>query len=124
MIRILAVDDHPQVRQRVRQLLADEPDMAVQGEAGDAREALELVRMKDWAVVLLDISLPDRSGLELLADIRRERPELPVLVLSIHPEEQFGPRARRAGAAAYVTKERAPTDLVPAIRRILASGRD
>jgi DNA-binding NarL/FixJ family response regulator len=123
MIRVLVADDHPVVRRGLRQILADQPDMAVGGEARDAQEALDLVRAQAWDAVILDISLPGRSGLEALGEIRQARPRLPVLVLSMHPEEQFAVRVLKAGGPGYLTKDAAPEELPTAIRRIVSGGK-
>jgi DNA-binding NarL/FixJ family response regulator len=123
MIRILIVDDHAIVRRGLRELLADEFHGAVFGEASDARQALEQLRKKGWDVALLDIALPEKSGLDLLKELKAEWSKLPVLVLSAHPEDQFAVRALKAGAGGYMTKECAPEELAKAIRKILAGGR-
>lgn len=123
MIRIIIVDDHPVVRQGLKQILADEPDMIVTGEASGAQGLLEKVRKEKCDVVLLDITMPGRGGLDILKDLRREHPKLSVLVLSIHPEDQFGPRVLKSGAAGYMTKESAPEELVSAIRKVAAGGK-
>ena len=124
MIRILLVDDHPAVRDGLRRLLAGEPDLIVGGEAGNAREALALVRTQEWGLVVLDISLPDRCGLDLLKELRRDHPKLPVLILSMHAEEMFAAAALKEGAAGYLTKDRAPHELLAAIRRAAGGGKD
>lgn len=123
MIRIIIADDHPVVRQGLKQILADEPDMIVTGEAPDAQGLLEKVRKEKCDVLLLDITMPGRGGLDILKDLRREYPKLSVLVLSIHPEDQFGPRVLKSGAAGYMSKESAPEELVSAIRRVAAGGK-
>jgi two-component system, NarL family, invasion response regulator UvrY len=123
MIRILIADDHPVVRRGIKQILSDEPDMAVPGEARDAREVLDLARRGQWDIVILDISMPGKSGLDVLKDLKQEFPKLPVLVLSIHPEDQYAVRALKTGAAGYLTKESAPEELVKAIRKILNRGK-
>jgi two-component system invasion response regulator UvrY len=122
-LRILIVDDHPIVRQGLRQALADAADVGEVGEAAAGSEALALVRDREWDAVVLDISLPGRGGLEVLKDIKQERPRLPVLILSMHPEDQYAIRAIRAGAAGYLTKEAAPDKLLEAIRKITRGGR-
>ena len=119
MITVLIADDHAVVRQGLKQIIADQKDMVVGGEAKNGHEVIELLRQKEWDVVVLDITMPGRSGLDILKDIKSERPELPVLMLSMHPEDQYALRALRAGAAGYLTKESAPEELVVAIRRIL-----
>ena len=88
-MRVLIVDDHPVVRMGIKQMLADEPDIAETMEAKSVSEMMEYVRKEDWSVIVLDITLPDRSGLEALKDIKAIRPELPVLILSMHPEDQY-----------------------------------
>ncbi len=120
---VLIVDDHPVVRKGLRMLLDEEFDRPWIGEAENARDALEQVRSRAWDIVILDITLPPRSGLDVLKEIKAQRPALPVLVLSMHPEDQYAVRAFRAGAAGYMTKETAPRELVGAIRAVLARGR-
>jgi len=122
MIRVLIVDDHAIVRRGLRELLSDEFRGAAFGEASTAQQALEQISKKEWDVALLDITLPGRSGLDLLKEVKAARPRLPVLVLSVHPEDQFAVRVLKAGAEGYLTKESAPEELVNAIRKILAGG--
>jgi DNA-binding NarL/FixJ family response regulator len=122
-MRILLVDDHPVVRKGLMELLAEKFNRAVFGEAKDACEALEHVRKQNWDIVVLDISLPGRSGLDILKDIKQLRPRTPVFVLSIHPEDQFAMRVLRAGGAGYMTKDMAPEELVQAIRKVLSGGK-
>jgi len=119
MMKILIADDHPIVRRGLKQILSEEPDLAVGGEARSSQEVLELVRKQDWNAVILDITMPGRGGLETLREIKKEHPKLPVLVLSMHPEDQYGMRALKAGAAGYMTKESAPEKLVQALRKII-----
>ncbi len=123
MMRILLVDDHAIVRRGLRSLLSDEFRGAVFGEASDALQALERLRKKEWDVALLDMTLPGKSGLDLLKELKAEWPKLPVLVLSGHPEDQFAVRVLKAGAGGYMTKESAPEELAKAIRKILTGGR-
>ena len=123
MIRALVADDHAVVRRGLKDLLAESGDIVVEGEAGNGRELLERVQERAWDVVVLDINLPDRSGLDLLVDLKRLRPDMPVLILTICAEEQFAVRALRAGASGYVTKESAPEELVQAVRKVVAKGR-
>lgn len=123
MIRILIADDHVVVHRGLRQILGDEPDMSVVGEALNAHEVLALVRKRDCDVVVLDISMPGKSGLDILDELKQERPKLPVLVLSMHPEDRYAVRALKVGAAGYLTKESAPEELVKAIRKVAAGGR-
>jgi two-component system, NarL family, invasion response regulator UvrY len=115
MIRILLVDDHPVVRQGIRTILVDRFRDAVVAEAGDAPAALREVDNAEWDVVLLDISLPGPSGLDLIKQLRQQRPELPLLVVSMHPAAQFARRALSAGAVGYLTKDSAPEDFVTAV---------
>ncbi|HEX9879405.1 MAG TPA: response regulator transcription factor [Candidatus Binatia bacterium] len=123
MIRVLIVDDHAIVRRGLRELLSDEFRGAAFGEASNAQQALEQISKKEWDVALLDITLPGRSGLDLLKEVKAARPRLPVLVLSAHPEDQFAVRVLKAGGEGYLTKESAPEELAKAIRKILAGGR-
>ena len=122
-IRVLIVDDHAMVRRGLRALLADEFRGAAFGEAADAPQAVEQLRKKEWDVALLDITLPGKSGLDLLKELKAEWPGLPVLVLSGHKEDQFAVRVLKAGAGGYVTKESAPEELAKAVRKVLAGGR-
>jgi DNA-binding NarL/FixJ family response regulator len=123
MIRVLIVDDHAILRRGLRALLSDEFADAKFGEASNSEQALEQLGKEEWDVALLDITLPGKSGLDLLKELEAARPRLPILVLSVHPEDQFAVRALKAGAAGYMTKESAPEELVQAIRKILAGGR-
>jgi len=123
MLRILIADDHPVVRQGLRQTIAETSDMVVVDEASNGWEVLSKVRASSYDVVLLDISMPGRSGVDTLKELKNERPGLPVLILSIHPEEQYALRALRAGASGYLTKESAPDELVAAIRKISTGGK-
>lgn len=122
-LRILIVDDHPIVRQGLKQTLADAADVGEIGEAANGQQAIDLVRQGDWDAVVLDIGLPGRGGIDILKDMKRERPRLPVLILSMHPEDQYAIRALRAGASGYLTKEAATEKLLEAIRKITAGGR-
>src|SRR5262245_22393830 len=118
MIRILLVDDHPVVRHGIRQILVDGLKNVSVGEASDVRGARASIKGNGWDLVVLDVTLPGESGLDLLKDIRRSHPSLPVLVLSMHPAAQFARRALAAGALGYLTKESAPTELVHAVEQI------
>jgi DNA-binding NarL/FixJ family response regulator len=120
---ILVADDHAIVRRGLTQLLSDELEGARFGEAATATDAVQAVRSGEWDLVVLDISLPGRSGLDVLKEIKAARPKLPVLILSMYPEEQFAVRALRAGAAGYLTKQTAPEELVGAVRKVLRGGR-
>lgn len=123
MIKILIADDHSVVRQGLKKILSEESDMTVQGEAENADELLALIREKEWDVVVLDISMPGRSGLDVLRDIHQIRPKLPVLFLSMLPEEQYAVRAFKAGAAGYTPKGTKPEELIRAIRKIYRGGK-
>lgn len=123
MIKVLIVDDHAIVREGLKQVLADAPDLEVTGEASSGEEALEKVRAGHWDVVVLDISLPGINGLVVLQQIKRQYPDLPVLVLSMYGEEQYAVRTLKAGAAGYLTKETAPQELVTAIRKVGNGGK-
>ena len=122
MIRALIADDHAVVRQGLKQILGDTPEMVVAGEATTGQEVLDKVRAETWDVVVLDISMPDRSGLDVLKQLRSERPKLPVLVLSMHSEDQYAVRVLKAGASGYLTKDSAPDELVKAIRKVVSGG--
>ena len=123
MIRILVADDHAVVRDGLKQIVSDTSDIIVAAEASNGREALNKALKDDYDVVLLDITMPDRSGLDILKEIKAQKPELPILILSIHPEEQYAVRALKAGAAGYLTKESAPEELIRAMRRVSSGGK-
>lgn len=119
----LVADDHAIVRRGLRQLVAEECAGAVVEEASTGQAVLDAVRRQDWALVFLDINLPDKNGLEVLKDLQALRPALPVLILSHYAEEQYAARAFKAGAAGYLTKDSAAEELPTAIRKVLAGGR-
>jgi two-component system invasion response regulator UvrY len=123
MIKILVADDHAVVREGLKQIVRETSDMVVTGEAADGREVLRLIREHDWDVVLLDIAMPGRSGLDILKELKAEEPRLPVLMLSMYPEEQYAVRALKAGASGYLTKESVPDELISAIRKVSAGGK-
>ncbi len=123
MIRLLITDDHAVVRKGMKQILAETRDIVVADEAGDGREALEKIRKNDYDMVLLDISMPGRDGLEVLKELQNLKPKLPVLVLSMYPEEQYAVRALRSGASGYLTKDSAPDELIAAIRKVHGGGK-
>ena len=123
MTRILLTDDHDVVRKGLKQILRESIPEAAFGDASTGREALRQARAEPWDLVLLDISLPDRSGLDVLKELRRDLPALPVLVLSMYSEEQFALRVLRAGAAGYLTKRTAAQELIAAVRKVLAGGK-
>jgi two-component system invasion response regulator UvrY len=119
MIKILVVDDHAVVRAGVHHFISDIPNMEIGGEASSAEEAIRMVRNQEWDIVLLDIAMPDKSGVEVLKQIKREKPKLPVLMLSMHPENRYAVQVLRSGASGYVQKEALATELVNAINTIL-----
>jgi len=123
MIKILIADDHAIVRQGLKQIFEGNPDMVVAGEASHGQEALDKVWKNDYDMVLLDISMPGTRGLDILKQLRTQRPGLPVLILTMHPEEQYAVRALRAGASGYLTKESLPDELITAVRKVSQGGR-
>ena len=122
-MRILIADDHAVFRRGLAETLGEAFSRVTFGEAKTAQETLEHVRRQDWDVVILDISMPGKSGLDILDDLHRLRPKLPVLLLSMHPEGQYARRALKSGAAGYLTKESVPEELKEAVRRVQAGGR-
>ncbi len=120
MIRVCIADDHAVVRKGLRRILEETPDMVVCGEACNGQEFLHKIFSETFDVALLDISMPGRDGLETLKLLKKEKPGLPVLVLSMYPEEQYAVRALKDGASGYLTKESAPDELIAAIRRVSA----
>jgi two-component system, NarL family, invasion response regulator UvrY len=123
MKRIIIADDHEIVRAGLKQIIADDPELSVEGEASDGQELLEKLRKQKFDVVLLDMKMPGRSGLEILKQLKMEHPSLPVLVLSMHSEEQYAVRTIKAGASGYITKETAPDKLIEAIRKVCVGGK-
>jgi DNA-binding NarL/FixJ family response regulator len=122
MIRVVVADDHPIVREGLKQLLLANPDFTVVGEACDGHEAMQRVRELEFEVLLLDMSMPKKSGIDLIKQIKSEKPKLRILVLSMHEEQQYAVRAIKAGASGYLTKESAPAQLISAIRKVAADG--
>ena len=122
MIRILIADDHRIVRQGLKQILSEESGFTVAGEAANGLEALKQLHEQPFDVLLMDMSMPGRSGIELIKQIKGEHPKLAILVLSMHKEEQYAVRALKAGALGYLTKESAPDQLVTAIRKVAGGG--
>jgi DNA-binding NarL/FixJ family response regulator len=118
MIQVLIADDHAVVREGLRQILSGVSDMVVAGEASSANDVLREVRKNQYTVLVLDIAMPGRTGLDILKELKQEQPGLPVLILSMYPEEQYAVRVLRAGASGYMTKESAPEELVGAIRKV------
>ena len=123
MVRVLIADDHAVVREGLKRIVAQNADMTVVGEAGTGHEVLGFVRARECDLVLLDLSMPGKDGLETLKELKLVRPELPVLVLSVYPEDQYAVRLLRAGASGYLTKDSAPEELVAAIRKVSRHGR-
>ena len=122
MIRVVIADDHTILREGLKQLLLAASDFDVVGEAADGHEVLQKVRASDFDVLLLDMSMPGKSGMELIKQVKAEKPKLRILVLSMHEEHQYAVRAIKAGASGYLTKESASTQLVLAIRKVAAGG--
>lgn len=123
MIKVLIADDHTVVRQGLKLILSDDPQLTVVGEAADGNEVLQALESLSVDALVLDITMPGRNGLDVLKEVKRKRPALPVLVLSMHPEDQFAIRILRAGAAGYITKESAPEELVGALRKVCSGGK-
>lgn len=123
MIKILIADDHAVVRKGVRHILSELPDDVTVNEAGDSYEVIDNIRKNDYDLVLLDIAMPGKDGLEALKQIKTEKPKLPVLILSMFPEEQFALRALKSGASGYLTKESIPEELLKAIQKVLRGGK-
>ncbi|HMZ53927.1 MAG TPA: response regulator transcription factor [Nitrospira sp.] len=123
MTHILVVDDHAVVRQGVRQILSEQFRDATIGEAASAQEMMEQLRLHNWDVVVLDVGMPGKSGLDALKEVKQASPKLPVLVLSAYPEDQLARRMLKAGAAGYLNKDSAPNELVRALRKILGGGK-
>ena len=122
MITVLVADDHAIVREGLNQILARTGDLVVGAEARNAQEVIRLVRERDWDVLLMDMSMPGRSGIELIKQVKNEKPKLPILVLSMHQEHQYAVRAIRAGASGYLNKDSASEMLVSAIRKVVGGG--
>jgi two-component system invasion response regulator UvrY len=123
MLRVLVADDHAVVREGLKGILSEEFGQVSFGEACDGQELMGAIQKQEWDILILDITMPGKSGLDALKEIRQIRPKLPVLVLSMHPEDQFAVRMLKAGAAGYMTKEKAPEELISAIKKALAGGK-
>jgi len=123
VIRILIADDHAILRRGLKEILVVEFKEAVFGEVGNAGEVLAEIKARTWNLVILDITMPGRSGFDLLQELKILQPDLPVLVLSVHPESQYAKRMLRSGAAGYMNKETAPKELITAVRKVLDGGR-
>ena len=119
---VLIADDHAIIRDGLRKILADTYDLEAVGEAANGNAVMEQVRARDWDLLVLDISMPGRNGLGLIKLVKAERPKLPILIFSMHPEEQYAVRAIRAGAAGYISKEGDTDMLLPAMRKVVAGG--
>jgi two-component system, NarL family, invasion response regulator UvrY len=122
MIKVLIADDHAVVREGVKHIFSETPDIKVAGEAGNGQEVLESIGKQDYDLLLLDIAMPGRDGLEILKEIKTQKPKLPVLILSMFPEEQYALRALKSGASGYLTKDSIPNELVKAVRKVLRGG--
>lgn len=123
MKKILIADDHAIVREGLKQIMAEEKKMRVAGEAASIAELFSLLNQENWDIIILDINMPDKSGLEALKEIKEDYPDLPVLILSMYGEDQYGIRAIKAGASGYLKKVSAPEELAKAINKILAGGK-
>lgn len=122
MIKILIADDHTILREGLKQILAQYSDIFVAGEAQNGSEAMDKVREQNWDAVVMDMSMPGRSGIELIKQIKSEKPKLPILILSMHKEDQYAVRTLKAGASGYLCKDSASTQLVHAIRKVALGG--
>jgi len=118
MIKLLIADDHPIVREGLKQIIRNAPDIIISGEANDGIEVLSKIKKENYDVILLDISMPRKNGIEILNEIRKEKIKSRILILSIHPEEQYAMRALKAGAYGYLTKDSVPNELISAIRKV------
>ncbi|HCY63741.1 MAG TPA: DNA-binding response regulator [Oxalobacteraceae bacterium] len=123
MIKVLVADDHKIFRAGVKRLIEESPDIEVAGEAHDGFDAMAKLRQQEWDVVLLDINMPNKSGLDIVRQMKLEKPKLPILILSMYPEEQYAVRALKAGAAGYLTKDSESEELIAAIRKVVKGGR-
>ncbi|MFW6158837.1 MAG: response regulator [Planctomycetota bacterium] len=123
MIRVLIADDHPLARRGLRDIFEDEADVAIEGEAERGQEVLEKVREREWDVLVLDLSMPGLSGLDLLKQLKSEKPGLPVLVVTMHPEKRYAVRALKAGASGYLTKGSPPEEIIAAVRKLADGGK-
>jgi DNA-binding NarL/FixJ family response regulator len=122
MIRLVIADDHAIVREGLKRIVSEAPGLQVEAEAGDGNEVMQLVREREFDVLVLDLSMPGRSGMELIKLVKSEKPKLRILVLSMHQETQYAVRAIKSGASGYLTKESAPAQLVQAINKIASGG--
>ncbi|MDH3355535.1 MAG: response regulator transcription factor [Chromatiales bacterium] len=122
MVKILIVDDHDIVRDGLKMLIAEHDDLEVAGEADNGLSALSMVRETDWDIILMDLSMPGKSGIDLVKQIKAEKSDIPLLILSMHKEEQYAVRAIQAGASGYLCKSDASTSLIKAIRKVTSGG--
>ena len=122
-IKVLIVDDHAVVRRGLKDILIDEFDIEFVGEASDGKEVMDELRKNAFDIVVLDLNLPDRNGYDLLIELKQRYPKLPILILSIHPEDQFALRLLKAGASGYINKQSAPDELLKAIRKVVSGGK-
>jgi DNA-binding NarL/FixJ family response regulator len=123
MIKILLADDHPIIIKGLKQIIEEEDDMKVTGEAKNGNEALDLMRKNDYDIAILDITMPKKTGVEVIEEMKYLKKKIPVLVLSVHPEDQFAMRVLKTGAKGYMTKESAPENIVDAIKKIINGGK-
>jgi len=123
MIKILIADDHPLILKGLKILIDDEPDMKVVAEARDGKEAIDFLKNNKYDIAVIDISMPKKSGIEVLENIKYEKIDIPILILSVYPEEQYAMRLIKSGASGYLTKDSAPDELVKAIRKICDGGK-
>lgn len=123
MIKILIADDHSVVRRGIKQILSEEPDLEVTGEASNSKEIFDLLYKENWDVLILDITMPGKSGLDSLIEIKQRKPGLNILILSMHPEEEIAVRALKTGASGYLNKDSVPGELITAIRKVAAGGK-
>ena len=123
MTRLLIADDHAILRRGLKEILMRELDGVTCGEAENGQQVLDQVQRADWDLLILDITMPGRGGLDILRTLKALRPKLPILVLSMHPEDQYGKRVLKAGASGFMNKEKAPEELIKAVRKVLGGGR-
>jgi two-component system, NarL family, invasion response regulator UvrY len=123
MIEVFIADDHAVVRRGIKQILADDPEITVIGEASNAEEIMQQLYEKHWDVLILDITMPGKSGLDVLIELRQRKPDMKILILSMHPEEEVALTALKSGAAGYLNKSSVPGELVKAVKRINLGGR-
>ncbi len=123
MIRVLIIDDHAIIREGLKLMLSETHDIAAVDEAANGEQGLDKVLKNDYDVILLDITMPGRGGIDTLKDIHNVKPDIPILILSMHPEEQYALRVLKAGGSGYLTKQRAPQEVIDAIRKVVSGGK-